>query len=106
RHKSVQELDNLVKVMKENPSMVIELGGHTDRRGSDEYNIDLSRRRAEVAKQYLVKKGISADRIKTKGYGESQPEVSSDEINSMKNKREQEEAHQKNRRTVVTIISQ
>lgn len=106
RHKSVDELDKLVKIMKENPSIVIELGGHTDRRGTDEYNIKLSQERAEIAKKYLVSKGIEASRIKTKGYGESQPEVSGDLISSMKTHQEKEEAHQQNRRTVVTIISQ
>ena len=106
RHKSVDELDKLVKIMIENPSLVIELGGHTDRRGSDEYNLELSRQRAEIAKQYLVSKGIDASRIKTKGYGESQPEIPGPEISNMKSHQEKEDAHQQNRRTVVTIISQ
>lgn len=106
RHKSVDELDKLVKIMKENPSIVIELAGHTDRRGSAEYNLQLSRERAEVAKAYLVSKGIDPSRIKTVGYGESQPEVSGEEISKMKSNQEKEEAHQRNRRTVVTIISQ
>ena len=106
RHKSVDELDKLVKIMIENPSLVIELGGHTDRRGSDEYNLELSRQRAEIAKQYLVSKGIDASGIKTKGYGESQPEIPGPEISNMKSHQEKEDAHQQNRRTVVTIISQ
>lgn len=106
RHKSVEELDKLVKIMKEHPTMVIELGGHTDRRGSDEYNMILSLQRAEVAKKYLVDHGIEASRIKTKGYGESQPEVSGAEISAMSSRKEKEAAHQQNRRTVVTIISQ
>jgi outer membrane protein OmpA-like peptidoglycan-associated protein len=91
--------------MKEHPSLVIELGGHTDRRGSNEYNKILSQKRAEVAKKYLVDHGVDASRIKTKGYGEDKPEVSGTEINAMKTKREKENAHQKNRRTIVTIIS-
>jgi outer membrane protein OmpA-like peptidoglycan-associated protein/tetratricopeptide (TPR) repeat protein len=105
-NKSQDELDKLVKIMKENPTLVIELGGHTDRRGSDEYNNQLSKQRAEIAKKYLVSKGIDASRIKTKGYGESQPEVSGETISAMTSNREKEEAHQQNRRTVVTIISQ
>ena len=72
---------------------------------SDEYNLVLSRQRAKVAKEYLVRKGISADRIKTKGYGESQPEVSGAAISAMETKTEKEAAHQKNRRTVVKILS-
>jgi outer membrane protein OmpA-like peptidoglycan-associated protein len=105
RHISVEELDRLVKIMKDHPTLVIELGGHTDRRGSSEYNQILSKKRAEVAKKYLVEHGIDASRIKTKGYGETKPEVSGAEINAMKTKREKENAHQKNRRTIVTIIS-
>lgn len=105
RYKSVEELDRLVKIMKEHPSLVIELGGHTDRRGSDEYNQLLSQKRAEIAKKYLVEHGVDANRIKTKGYGETKPEVTGAEINALKNKREKENAHQKNRRTIVTIIS-
>jgi outer membrane protein OmpA-like peptidoglycan-associated protein/tetratricopeptide (TPR) repeat protein len=106
RHQSVEELDRLVKIMQDHPSLVIELGGHTDRRGSEEYNQILSEQRAKIAKDYLVKHGVSADRIKTKGYGESKPEVPGDEINKLPTKREKEEAHQRNRRTVVTILHQ
>lgn len=105
RHKSVDELDKLVKFMKENPTVVIQLEGHTDRRGSAEYNQKLSEDRAEIAKAYLVSKGIDASRIKTVGYGESKPEVSGEEISNMKTSQEKEDAHQQNRRTVVTIIS-
>lgn len=105
-NKSQDELDKLVKIMKENPTLVIELGGHTDRRGSDEYNLVLSRERAEIAKKYLVSKGIDASRIKTKGYGETQPEISGDVISAMTSGAEKEAAHQQNRRTVVTVISE
>jgi outer membrane protein OmpA-like peptidoglycan-associated protein len=51
----------------------IEIAGHTDSRGSDEYNMDLSQQRAEAVRLYLVSKGIAADRLSAKGYGESQP---------------------------------
>jgi outer membrane protein OmpA-like peptidoglycan-associated protein/tetratricopeptide (TPR) repeat protein len=67
-----KELDKLVQVMKENP-IVIELGSHTDCRGSKEYNLDLSQKRAESAVRYIVLQGIEATRITAKGYGESQP---------------------------------
>lgn len=106
RHSSVLELDKLVQIMKDHPTMVIELGGHTDRRGSDDYNMILSKKRAEVAKAYLVSKGIDPSRIQTKGYGESQPEISGEAINNMRTKKEKEAAHQENRRTVIRIISQ
>ncbi len=106
RHISVDELDKLVKIMQENPTIVIQLAGHTDRRGSAEYNQQLSEERAEIAKAYLVSKGIDASRIKTVGYGESNPEVSGEQISNMGSNAEKEAAHQQNRRTVVTIISQ
>ncbi|MBI3135687.1 MAG: OmpA family protein [Bacteroidetes bacterium] len=106
RHASVDELDKLVKILNENPTLVIELAGHTDRRGSAEYNQLLSKERAEVAKAYLVSKGIDPSRIQTVGYGESKPEVSGETISNMQSNQEKEAAHQQNRRTVVRIISQ
>lgn len=71
RPDAAKELDKLVRVMKENP-VSIELGSHTDSRGSKEYNIDLSQKRAESAVRYIVLQGIDASRITAKGYGESQ----------------------------------
>lgn len=65
------ELDKLVQIMKENP-VLVELGSHTDSRGSDEYNLDLSQKRAESAVRYIVLQGIEPKRITAKGYGESQ----------------------------------
>lgn len=56
----------------------IEVAGHTDSRGSDEYNINLSQQRAEAVRNYLVSKGIAADRLSAKGYGESQPVAGND----------------------------
>jgi outer membrane protein OmpA-like peptidoglycan-associated protein/tetratricopeptide (TPR) repeat protein len=70
RPDAAEELDKLVQVMKENP-VTIELGSHTDCRGSDEYNLDLSQKRAESAVRYIVLQGIDASRITAKGYGES-----------------------------------
>ena len=93
------ELDKIVKVMQDNPTMVIELGSHTDARGSDKYNESLSDRRAKSSAAYIVSKGIASDRITGKGYGEAQ----------LKNKcangvRCSEEEHQQNRRTEFKII--
>jgi len=99
------ELDLLAEFMLEYPTMAIELGGHTDRRGSNDYNIRLSEDRAKIAKQYLVDKGISSQRIQTNGYGETVPEIQWSEIKSLKTKKEKEDAHQRNRRTVVTILT-
>jgi outer membrane protein OmpA-like peptidoglycan-associated protein len=73
RQDAFEPLNKLVKRLKDNPKVTIELSSHTDCRGTDTYNQDLSFRRAKSAKNYIVSKGIKANRIKTKGYGESQP---------------------------------
>ncbi len=59
--------------MKEHPGMIVEIAGHTDELGSEEYNLKLSEKRALAVKQYLVEHGISPDRIKAVGYGEKYP---------------------------------
>lgn len=70
---AAQELDKLVQLLIDNPEIKIEMGSHTDSVGSFDYNIDLSRRRAESTTRYLISKGISPDRLTAKGYGETQP---------------------------------
>ena len=69
------ELDKLVTLLEDNIEIEIELGSHTDSRASDSYNEDLSQRRAQSAVDYIISKGIEADRIVAKGYGESTPVV-------------------------------
>ena len=69
------ELDKLVKVMKENPAMVIFVKSHTDSNGSDAYNLSLSERRAQSTVQYIISKGITPDRISGKGYGSTEQKV-------------------------------
>ena len=66
------ELNKLVVIMRDNPSISIELSSHTDDRASVDYNQDLSQRRAESAVSYIIDKGINENRIIAKGYGESQ----------------------------------
>ena len=61
------------EVLRAIPSLTLRIGGHADERGSDEYNLALSNRRAAAAKRFLVNQGISADRLQTVGYGEEQP---------------------------------
>ena len=100
------ELDLLADLLDKNPTITIELGGHTDRRGASNYNEELSNNRAFIAKQYLVDKGINEKRIKMVGYGETKPEVPWEDIKDLKDKKAKEEAHQRNRRTVITILSQ
>ncbi len=71
-------LDKVYHILVANPDMDIILKGHTDSRGSDDYNMDLSRRRAAAVQAYLIRKGIRPDRIETRGYGEAQPIASNE----------------------------
>ncbi|MEE1944862.1 OmpA family protein [Pedobacter sp. KR3-3] len=101
RAEAAIELDKLVKIMKENPTIWIELGSHTDSRGNDQYNLALSQRRADAAVKYIVDRGISPNRIFAMGYGASQL------LNHCKKGVECTEAeHQLNRRTEFKIVKQ
>lgn len=72
RPDAAKELDNLVQILRDNPGIVVELGSHTDARASDDYNLNLSQKRAESAVEYIIKKGkIPPNRITAKGYGET-----------------------------------
>ena len=73
RPESQKALDELVKLLNENPNITIELSAHTDYKGSDLYNERLSQRRAESVVYYLIANGIAADRLTPKGYGEGKP---------------------------------
>lgn len=97
------ELNKIVLILLQNPNIDIELGSHTDSRGSDSYNQILSQRRAESAVAYIIGNGIDQSRIKAKGYGESVP------VNKCTNGAKcSEEEFQMNRRTEfkVTKINQ
>lgn len=72
---SVEALDRLTNMLKENPNITIELAAHCDYRGRDEYNLNLSQRRAESVVRYLTEHGIAADRLSAKGYGETVPKI-------------------------------
>jgi peptidoglycan-associated lipoprotein len=99
RPDAASELDKLVKIMQDNPTMWIELGSHTDSRGDDQYNQWLSQRRANSAVQYIIDRGISKNRITAMGYGESQL------LNRCTNGVKCSEAeHQLNRRTEFKIV--
>jgi outer membrane protein OmpA-like peptidoglycan-associated protein len=94
------ELDKVVEFMKDNPSIVIELGSHTDSRGSATYNQSLSQKRAQSAVDYIVKKGgVEQSRISAKGYGESMLKN-----NCADGVKCTEEEHQQNRRTEIRIV--
>jgi outer membrane protein OmpA-like peptidoglycan-associated protein len=99
RPDAAEELDKIVQFLSDNPQMNLELGAHTDARASTPYNLKLSQRRAESAVKYIIRRGIATDRIKPKGYGESQL------INECSDGVEcPEEMHQQNRRTEFKII--
>jgi OOP family OmpA-OmpF porin len=66
-------LDEALTVLQKNPGMRIEVQGHTDSDGADAYNLDLSNRRAQAVVGYFAQKGIEANRLSAKGYGESKP---------------------------------
>ncbi|HEU0065056.1 MAG TPA: OmpA family protein, partial [Flavisolibacter sp.] len=78
RPESFVELDRVVQLMVDNPTLEIEMSAHTDSRGSDEYNIKLSENRAQSVTQYILSKGISSSRITSHGYGETRPVASND----------------------------
>ena len=75
RPESKEALDQLVKLLEENPNVTIELSAHTDYRGSSEYNKRLSQRRAESVIRYLIEHGIAADRLTPVGYGKETPKI-------------------------------
>lgn len=122
RPESKSALDELAGLMRENPHVTIELGAHTDRKGSEEYNMALSERRAQSVIDYLISAGIAADRLSPKGYGESVPKTVTKRINkefpqfeegtilteeyiSTLSPEDQEAADQINRRTEFQVLS-
>ncbi len=122
RPESKEALDELVQVLRDNPNVTIEMASHTDRYGTDEYNINLSGRRAKSVTDYLISQGIAADRLQSQGYGESRPktitkklarehpdfkegDVLTEEYILALPEELQEEADQINRRTEFQVLS-
>ncbi len=100
RDDAARELDKVVELMNAFPTMTIELGSHTDARGTDKYNKRLANNRANAAVKYLISKGIDSRRLTDRGYGEDQPRNNcGDFVNCS------EEEHQFNRRTEIKIIT-
>ena len=75
RPESKKALDEMIKMLNDNPNVTIELGAHTDRKGTDQYNERLAQRRAQSVVDYLIAGGIEAARLEAKGYGESVPKT-------------------------------
>ena len=99
RADATQSLELLIDVLEKNPTIKIELASHTDCRGKDTYNETLSQKRAESVVNYLIGKGIDANRLTAKGYGETML------IDKCECEKCSEEQHQKNRRTTFKIVS-
>jgi len=122
RPESMVSLDKLVETLIDNENVTIELMSHTDSRDTEEYNQDLSQKRAQVVVQYLIDKEIEPQRLLPKGYGESTPKVvdaiiaaqnpflrtgtalSEQYINTLANDEQKEIAHQINRRTEFRVL--
>ncbi|MCK6612545.1 MAG: OmpA family protein, partial [Bacteroidia bacterium] len=87
-------LDKMADILKENPSMVIEVAGHTDNVGDDQKNLVLSESRAKTVMDYLLQKGVNAKQMKAVGYGETQPIADNNT----------EEGRLANRRVMFTVL--
>lgn len=98
REDAAIELDKVVAFILEHPGITVELGSHTDARGSDAYNLSLSERRAKSSRTYIVSKGVAEDAITFKGYGET--EITNKCLNDIKCT---EKEHEANRRTEIKI---
>lgn len=122
RQESKTALNELIAVLHDNPNVTIEMASHTDRWGSDAYNINLSERRAKSVVDYLVENGISRDRLQPHGYGKSRPktvtkriarlypqfkegDILTEEFIKTLSEEDQQAADQINRRTEFSVLS-
>ena len=125
RPSSKEILDELYEFLILNNNLVIEINSHTDARGTDSYNLSLSKRRAKSCVDYLLGRGIDEDRLKAKGFGETQPNylknakkqpvldqngdrivLTEDYINAQPSEDTREEYHQRNRRTSFKVVGE
>lgn len=121
RPEAMVSLDKLIETLNDNPTITIELMAHTDSRDSEEYNMDLSQKRAQSVVDYLIERGIAPERVTAKGYGESIPKsvtrriaenysflregiLLNDDFIGTLPQTQQEEAHQLNRRTEFRVL--
>ncbi len=123
RPESKKALDELAQVLRDNPNVTIEMASHTDRHGSEDYNINLSSRRARSVIDYLISVGISSDRLQSQGYGKSRPKtvtkkiarlypefkegdvLTEEFINALPDDAQRDDADQINRRTEFQVLS-
>lgn len=123
RPEAMVSLDKLIETLTDNPNITIELMSHTDARASDEFNMELSQKRAQSVVDYLIERGIDPGRLQAKGYGETMPkvvtakiaaqypflrdgtELTESFINSLPSLEQQEIAHQYNRRTEFRVLT-
>lgn len=123
RPESKTALDELITLLRDNPHITIQMTSHTDRMGAEEYNLDLSHRRAKSVVDYLIEAGIEADRLDYQGYGKSQPKtvtkrvvrqypqfkegdvLTEEFILALPEEADREAADQINRRTEFNIVS-
>jgi len=123
RPESKEALDGLAQLLRDNPNITIEMASHTDRIGTEEYNLDLSERRAKAVIDYLIEAGISSDRLQHQGYGKSRPKTVSKRVArlypqfkegdilteefilQLENEADREAADQINRRTEFKVLS-
>ena len=94
-----EKMDSVISVLMQNPGFSVEVEGHTDSKGSDEYNMKLSQKRADEAAAYLKSKGVAKERVITKALGESQPLAPNE-----KDGKDDPEGRQRNRRVMFKII--
>jgi peptidoglycan-associated lipoprotein len=123
RPESMVSLDRLIETLTDNPNITIEIMSHTDARGNEADNLVLSQKRAQSVVNYLIEKGVAADRLQAKGYGKAEPKVVDKKladqytflkegtiineifINALKDADLQEMAHQINRRTEFKVLT-
>ena len=98
---SKTELNKLFTLLSNNPTIKVEIQGHTDSKGNDNYNLNLSQKRAESVRSYLIKKGIKKSRITAVGYGEKKPIAKNENADGTDN----EEGRALNRRIELKILS-
>jgi len=117
RPESMVSLEELVEILNDNPNITIEIGSHTDYRGSNKANEELSKKRAQSVVDFLITYGIDEERLTSKGYGESMPKeidrktanqfdflnegdvLTESFINNLSSEEQKEYAHEINRRT-------